>query len=312
MSGGTIAGIVIGSIFGVIFLGLLIAAIVKSIVIVPETNFVIIQRFGKYRKTLHKGLHFIVPFIDEKALVENFKEKVMDFPAQSVITKDNATIKVDTVVYLKIVDAQLFAYGAERPYLAIESLTATTLRNLIGEIELDESLTSREIINAKLTKILDIASDPWGIKVNRIEIQDIIPPREVQEAMIRQMQAERNKRANILEAEGIRQSQILKAQGEKESTILNAEASKQQKILEAEAERQKRILEAQGEKEAIELINSAGINESFLRLKSIQEWTTIANGTATKIILPPNLADVASVVAAGTEVFKSMDDKKRK
>ncbi|MFV8401040.1 SPFH domain-containing protein [Mycoplasma sp. 005V] len=308
MGTSAIIGTVFGSIFGLIFLIILIVGLVKSIVIVQETNFVIVQRLGKYHKTLGKGLHFIIPFLDRKALVENFKEKVMDFPAQSVITKDNATIKVDTVIYLKIVDAQLFAYGAERPWLAIENLTATTLRNLIGEIELDESLTSREIINAKLTKILDAASDPWGIKVNRIEIQNIIPPREVQEAMVRQMQAERDKRANILEAEGIRQSLILKAQGEKESTILNAEAEKQQKILQAEAEKQKRILEAQGEKEAIELINSAGINEAFLRLKSIQEWSEIANGQATKIILPPNLADVASVVAAGAEILKS--DKK--
>ncbi|WLP85360.1 SPFH domain-containing protein [Mycoplasma seminis] len=309
MSVGTIIGIVFASIFGLIILIVLLVGLIKSIVIVSETNFVIVQRLGKYHKTLRKGLHFIIPYLDQCALKENFKEKVMDFPAQSVITKDNATIKVDTVIYLKIVDAELFAYGAERPWLAIENLTATTLRNLIGEIELDESLTSREIINAKLTKILDAASDPWGIKVNRIEIQDIIPPREVQEAMIRQMQAERNKRANILEAEGIRQSQILKAQGEKESTILRAEASKQQRILEAEAEKQKRILEAQGEKQAIELINSAGINEAFLRLKSIQEWSEIANGQATKIILPPNLADVASVVAAGTEVFKSTEKK---
>ncbi|QNM93479.1 SPFH/Band 7/PHB domain protein [Mycoplasma sp. Pen4] len=296
-------------IFGVLLLIFAIFLIAKSIVIVPETQFVVIQKFGKFTKILERGFHMIIPVIEKIAVRDNCKEKVFDFPAQSVITRDNATIKVDTVVYLKIVDPKLYAYGVEKPIFAIEMLTATTLRNLIGELELDESLTSREIINAKLTRILDEASDSWGIKVNRVEIQNITPPKEVQEAMIRQMQAERDKRAKILEAEGIKQSLILKASGEKESTILNAEAKKKETILEAEAKKEKFILEAEGEREAIDLINNSKLNPYILQLKAIQQLKELANGKATKIIIPPNLADVTKVIAAGASIFEEVTNK---
>ncbi|TNK81966.1 SPFH domain-containing protein, partial [Mycoplasmopsis pullorum] len=224
-----------------VFIGLKLIVLIlwKTLKIVSERDFYVVERLGKYNRTLTRGIRFLIPFFEKIVVRDNIKEKVFDFPAQSVITKDNATIKVDTVVYLQITDPKLFAYGAEQPFRAIENLTSTTLRNLIGELELDESLTSREMINSKLTNILDNASDAWGIKVNRIEIQNITPPHEVQEAMIRQMQAERDKRAQILEAEGIRQSKILKAQGEKESKILNAEAEKREMILKAEADKEK-------------------------------------------------------------------------
>ncbi|VEU70558.1 SPFH domain-containing protein [Mycoplasmopsis glycophila] len=286
---------------------IVLALLILSIKIVAETHFYVIERLGKYHRVLSKGINFIIPFIDRVAVHDNTKEKVLDFPAQSVITKDNATIKIDTVVYLRIDDPKLFAYGAEKPIRAIENLVSTTLRNLIGELELDQSLTSREIINTKLTKILDTASDSWGIKVNRVEIQNIIPPAEVQEAMIRQMQAERDKRARILESEGIRQSEILKAQGYKESKILNAEANRTSMILEAEAAREKSILEAQGKKEAIELLSQAKITEQILNYKALEQLGELAHGNATKIILPPNLKDVAASMAVAQAVIKDKE-----
>ncbi|MBN0919108.1 SPFH domain-containing protein [[Mycoplasma] gypis] len=294
---------IVGTVFGVSLFIIVLCLLISSIKIVPETNFWVVQRLGKYHKTLNKGVNFIVPIIDKVVVKENLKEKVLDFPAQSVITKDNATIRVDTVVYLKIFDPKLYSYGAETPLKAIENLVATTLRNLIGELELDQSLTSREVINSKLTKVLDEASDPWGIRVNRVEIQNIIPPKEVEQAMIRQMQAEREKRARILEAEGIKQSLILNAQGNKESTILNAEAVKERMILQAQAEKEKSILEAEGKRRAIELLNEANINDKILQYKALDEIKTLANGTATKIIIPPNLKDVASTMAVAKEVL---------
>lgn len=297
-------GAIIGLVLGLFFLILLIIFLAMGIKVVNETDFLIIERFGKYRTTLHKGINFIVPIIDKIRIKDNTKEKVFDFPAQQVITKDNATILVDTVVYLKIQDPKLFAYGAEKPIVAIRNLTSTTLRNLIGELELDQSLTSRDTINSKLTAILDRASDPWGIKVNRIELQNIMPPKEVQEAMIRQMQAERDRRAKILEAEGIRESEILKAQGYKESLILKAEANKRKIILEAEAIKEQLTLEAEGKKSALELLNQSPINESILQLKAIEQLGTLANGNATKIILPPNLKDVASSMAVAQAVIE--------
>ncbi|VEU58722.1 SPFH domain-containing protein [Mycoplasmopsis gallinacea] len=290
---------------------LAVIILVSTIKIVSETNFYVVERFGRYHKILFKGLHFLVPFIERVVVKDSIKEKVFDFPAQSVITKDNATIKIDTVVYLKIEDPKLFAYGAENPIRAIEALVSTTLRNLIGELELDESLTSREIINSKLTSILDKASDSWGIKVNRVELQNIIPPHEVQEAMVRQMQAERDKRAQILEAEGIRQSEILKAQGYKESKILNAEANKRALILEAEAQKEKSILEAQGKKQAIELLNASEISAQVLNYKAIEELGNLANGRATKIIIPPNLGDVASSMAVAKAVLEEKESKEK-
>ncbi|APJ38665.1 SPFH domain-containing protein [Mycoplasmopsis pullorum] len=289
-----------------VFIGLKLIVLIlwKTLKIVSERDFYVVERLGKYNRTLTRGIRFLIPFFEKIVVRDNIKEKVFDFPAQSVITKDNATIKVDTVVYLQITDPKLFAYGAEQPFRAIENLTSTTLRNLIGELELDESLTSREMINSKLTNILDNASDAWGIKVNRIEIQNITPPHEVQEAMIRQMQAERDKRAQILEAEGIRQSKILKAQGEKESKILNAEAEKREMILKAEADKEKSILEAQGKKQAIELLNSSNISNEVLNLKAIEQLGILANGNSTKIILPPNLSSIASTMVTAAEIFK--------
>ncbi|WP_426461068.1 SPFH domain-containing protein [Mycoplasma hafezii] len=289
---------------------LIIALLCSAIKIVPQTNFWIVQRFGKYHKTLSTGINFIVPIVDRIVLKETTKEKVFDFPQQLVITKDNATIKVDTVTYLKIIDPQLYAYGAERPIFAIENLTATTLRNLFGELELDQSLTSREMINTRLTHILDEASDAWGIKVNRVEIQNIVPPREIQEAMVRQMQAERDKRAAILDAEGIKQSQILKAEGNRQATILNAEAEKSKKVLEAEAEKAKLILEAEGQKQAIDIINSANLTNNILNLKAIDKLSDLAKGQSTKLFIPGSVKDFAAQVAGVAEIFNSVKDEK--
>ncbi|WP_036452704.1 SPFH domain-containing protein [Mycoplasma buteonis] len=297
--------IILASVFGL--LGLIILILIFSAIkIVPQTQFWIVQRFGKYHKTLTTGINFIIPIVDRVVIKDTIKEKVFDFPEQLVITKDNATIKVDTVTYLKIVDPKLYAYGAERPIFAIENLTATTLRNVFGELELDQSLTSREVINSKLTRILDEASDAWGIKVNRVEIQNIVPPKEIQEAMIRQMQAERDKRAQILESEGIKQSQILKAEGNRQATILNAEAEKSKIVLAAEAQKEKLILEAQGQKQAIDIINSAKLNSDILSLKAIDKLGELADGKATKIFIPGSIKDFASQIAGASEIFNSV------
>ncbi|WP_029608736.1 SPFH domain-containing protein [Mycoplasma simbae] len=281
--------------------------LIFSIKIVPQNEFAVVERLGKYNKTLKNGVNFVVPFIDKIVKKENFKEKVLDFPEQDIITKDNAGIRVDTVVYLKIVDPKLFVYGAENSMKAIENLSATTLRNLLGELELDETLTSRDTINSKLTLILDEASDSWGIKVHRVEIKNIIPPVDIQSAMEKQMRAEREKRASILEAEGKKAASILIAEGEKQSSILRAEAHKQAQILEAEAQRESEILRAQGKKEAIDLLNNSDINQQILTLKSIEELGKMADGKATKIIIPPNLASVASSMSLAAEMFDKTD-----
>lgn len=297
--------IIVFTVLGITIIGL----ILSSIKVVSEANFLIIERLGKYSKTWEKGIHIMIPIIDRVVYRENYKEKVFDFPAQTVITKDNTTIKVDTVVYLKIFSPKLFAYGSEKPIKAIENLSATTLRNLLGELELDQSLTSREMVNTKLTTILDNASDAWGIKVIRVEIQNIIPPLEIQDAMAKQMRAEREKRASILESEGNKQSAILVAEGRKESQVLEAEGRKTAVILAAEAKRQSEILEAQGKHEAVKLINNAGLNFAYLQFKAIEELGKLSNGQATKIILPPNLADIAKMMAAGSEIFSEINKK---
>lgn len=290
--------ILVITVLAILFLLLLI---IKGIKIVPQSHFFVIERLGKYNKTLNNGLHFIVPFIDKVSKRENFKEKVFDFPAQDVITKDNATIKVDTVVYLQITDPKLFTYGAEQPKKAIENLSATTLRNLLGELELDETLTSRDTINTKLADILDAASDSWGIKVHRVELKNILPPKDIQTAMEKQMRAEREKRANILEAEGFKLSAILEAEGKKQAAVLNAEAIKEASILEAEGQRQ-----------AIDLLNRATLSKDILTLKSIEQLGKLADGKATKIIIPPNLATVAGTMATMGELFNSdMKDVKK-
>ena len=283
--------------------------------IVPQAHAYVIERLGGYKCTWSVGLHFKVPFLDMVARKVNLKEQVVDFAPQPVITKDNVTMRIDTVVFFQITDPKLFCYGVESPIMAIENLTATTLRNIIGDLELDETLTSREIINAKMRQSLDEATDPWGIKVNRVELKNIIPPTAIQDAMEKQMKAERERREAILIAEGEKKSAILRAEGKKESAVLEAEAEKQAAILKAEAEKQKRILEAEGEAQAIlkvqnataegiKLIKEAGADQSVLTLKSLEAFAAAADGQATKIIIPSDIQGLAGSVKAITEVIK--------
>ena len=283
--------------------------------IVPQAHAYVIERLGGYKCTWSVGLHFKVPFLDMVARKVNLKEQVVDFAPQPVITKDNVTMRIDTVVFFQITDPKLFCYGVESPIMAIENLTATTLRNIIGDLELDETLTSREIINAKMRQSLDEATDPWGIKVNRVELKNIIPPTAIQDAMEKQMKAERERREAILIAEGEKKSAILRAEGKKESAVLEAEAEKQAAILKADAEKQKRILEAEGEAQAIlkvqnataegiKLIKEAGADQSVLTLKSLEAFAAAADGQATKIIIPSYIQGLAGSVKAITEVIK--------
>ena len=283
--------------------------------IVPQAHGYVIERLGGYKCTWSVGLHFKVPFLDMVARKVNLKEQVVDFAPQPVITKDNVTMRIDTVVFFQITDPKLFCYGVESPIMAIENLTATTLRNIIGDLELDETLTSREIINAKMRQSLDEATDPWGIKVNRVELKNIIPPTAIQDAMEKQMKAERERREAILIAEGEKKSAILRAEGKKESAVLEAEAEKQAAILKADAEKQKRILEAEGEAQAIlkvqnataegiKLIKEAGADQSVLTLKSLEAFAAAADGQATKIIIPSDIQGLAGSVKAITEVIK--------
>ena len=283
--------------------------------IVPQAHAYVIERLGGYKCTWSVGLHFKVPFLDMVARKVNLKEQVVDFAPQPVITKDNVTMRIDTVVFFQITDPKLFCYGVESPIMAIENLTATTLRNIIGDLELDETLTSREIINAKMRQSLDEATDPWGIKVNRVELKNIIPPTAIQDAMEKQMKAERERREAILIAEGEKKSAILRAEGKKESAVIEAEAEKQAAILKADAEKQKRILEAEGEAQAIlkvqnataegiKLIKEAGADQSVLTLKSLEAFAAAADGQATKIIIPSDIQGLAGSVKAITEVIK--------
>jgi len=283
--------------------------------IVPQAHAYVIERLGGYKCTWSVGLHFKVPFLDMVARKVDLKEQVVDFAPQPVITKDNVTMRIDTVVFFQITDPKLFCYGVESPIMAIENLTATTLRNIIGDLELDETLTSREIINAKMRQSLDEATDPWGIKVNRVELKNIIPPTAIQDAMEKQMKAERERREAILIAEGEKKSAILRAEGKKESAVLEAEAEKQAAILKADAEKQKRILEAEGEAQAIlkvqnataegiKLIKEAGADQSVLTLKSLEAFAAAADGQATKIIIPSDIQGLAGSVKAITEVIK--------
>ena len=284
--------------------------------IVPQAHAYVIERLGGYKCTWSVGLHFKVPFLDMVARKVNLKEQVVDFAPQPVITKDNVTMRIDTVVFFQITDPKLFCYGVESPIMAIENLTATTLRNIIGDLELDETLTSREIINAKMRQSLDEATDPWGIKVNRVELKNIIPPTAIQDAMEKQMKAERERREAILIAEGEKKSAILRAEGKKESAVLEAEAEKQAAILKADAEKQKRILEAEGEAQAIlkvpnataegiKLIKEAGADQSVLTLKSLEAFAAAADGQATTSIIPSDIQGLAGSVKAITEVIKA-------
>lgn len=293
-----IIGIFIGLLF--VFILLLIAA--ANIKIVPQATVFVIERLGTYYATWETGLHFKVPFFDRIAKKVSIKEQVVDFKPQPVITKDNVTMQIDTVVFYQITDAKLFTYGVERPLSAIENLTATTLRNIIGELELDSTLTSRDVINVKITSILDTATDKWGIKVNRVELKNIIPPREIQDAMEKQMKAERERRETLLRAEGEKKSQILIAEGEKESAILRAEAVKEAKIREAQGEAEAILAVQKALADSIELLNKANPSEAVLKLKSYEAFQKAADGKATKIIIPSEIQSLSSLVTSLKEV----------
>lgn len=293
---------------------LIIAVVILNIKIVPQSKAFVIERLGTYSATWQTGLHIKIPFIERIAKQVSLKEQIVDFPPQPVITKDNVTMQIDTVVFFQITDPKLFAYGVERPLSAIENLTATTLRNIIGEMELDHTLTSRDVINAKIRGILDEATDPWGIKVNRVELKNILPPKEIQDAMEKQMKAERQRREAILTAEGEKASKILVAEGQKESLILAAEAEKQSAILAAEAVREAKIREAEGEAEAIlkveqarakaiELINAAVPGQGYLTMKSLEALETVADGKATKLIIPSDIQGIAGLAASAKEIL---------
>jgi regulator of protease activity HflC (stomatin/prohibitin superfamily) len=289
-----------------IILILVVFIVIPNIKIVPQAKVYVIERLGSYYKTWHNGLQLKIPFIDRISNIVTLKEVVKDFAPQPVITKDNVTMQIDTVVYFQITDAKLYTYGVENPINAIETLTATTLRNIIGELELDQTLTSRDIINSKMRAILDEATDPWGIKVNRVEVKNIIPPRDIQEAMEKQMRAERERREKILQAEGEKKSSILIAEGEKESAILRAEANKEAQIKIAEGNAEAMLKLKSAEAQGIRLLKEAGADKAVLALKSYEALANIANGQATKIILPADLQGVASI---GT-VINEMIEKK--
>ena len=278
----------------IILLILVIIIVVPCIKIVPQSKVYVIERIGSYYTTWHNGLHFKIPFIDRVANVVLLKEMVRDFAPQPVITKDNVTMQIDTVVYFQITDAKLYTYGVEYPISAIESLTATTLRNIIGELELDQTLTSRDIINAKMRSILDEATDPWGIKVNRVEVKNILPPKDIQDAMEKQMRAERERREKILQAEGEKKSSILIAEGEKESAILRAEADKEARIKRAEGEAEALLKIKTAEADGIKLLKEAKADAAVLQLKSYETLGRVADGNATKIILPAELSNIAN------------------
>jgi len=306
--------IMIGGLVILIILILAIAIVASCIKIVPQAQAYVVERLGAYQDTWSVGLHFKVPIVDKVAKRVLLKEQVADFPPQPVITKDNVTMRIDTVVFFQITDPKLFTYGVENPIMAIENLTATTLRNIIGDLELDQTLTSRETINAKMRASLDIATDPWGIKVNRVELKNIIPPAAIQDAMEKQMKAERERREAILRAEGEKKSTILVAEGKKESAILEAEAEKQSAILRAEAEKEKMIREAEGEAEAIlkvqqatanglRFIKDAGADDSVLRLKSLEALEKVADGKSTKIIIPSEIQNMAGLLTSAKELL---------
>ncbi len=295
-------------------LALVIIIVVSCIKIVPQAHAFVIERLGAFQSTWTVGLHFKIPIIDKVAKRVNMKEQVVDFAPQPVITKDNVTMRIDTVVFFQITDPKLFAYGVENPIIAIENLTATTLRNIIGDLELDQTLTSRETINTKMRSSLDIATDPWGIKVNRVELKNIIPPAAIQDAMEKQMKAERERRESILRAEGEKRSTVLVAEGKKESAILEAEGEKRAAILQAEAEKEKRIREAEGKAEAIRsvqkataegivFIKDAAADDAVLQIKSLEAFEKAANGQATKIIIPSDLQGIAGLATTFKEMI---------
>ena len=299
----------------------LLILLISCIKVVPQSKAYVIERLGMYKSTWQTGLHFKLPIIERISKIVSLKEQVVDFPPQPVITRDNVTMQIDTVVFYQITDPKMYAYGVERPIVAIENLTATTLRNIIGDMELDHTLTSRDTINAKIRVILDEATDPWGIKVNRVELKNIMPPTEIQDAMEKQMKAERQRREAILRAEGEKQSKILVAEGQKESQILAAEGEKQAQILRAEAVKEQKIREAEGEAEAIlnvqkavadsiRLINEASPEDGYITLKKLEAFEKAADGKATKIIVPSELAGVAGL-ASGIKSIVEKDENKK-
>ncbi len=286
---------------------LVIIIVIPNIKIVPQARAYVIERLGSYYTTWQNGLHFKIPFVDRISKTVSLKEIVKDFDPQPVITKDNVTMQIDTVVYYQITDSKLYTYGVENPVNAIENLTATTLRNIIGELELDQTLTSRDIINTKMRAILDEATDPWGIKVNRVEVKNIMPPRDIQESMEKQMRAERERREKILQAEGEKKSSILIAEGEKESAILRAEAQKESQIKIAEGEAAAMLKIKEAEAKGIELLKSAKADSAVLTLKSYEALEKVADGQSTKLIVPANLQDIATF---GTTLAETIKDKK--
>ena len=309
-----------GFIAVIVLIILLLVLIISNIVIVQQSRAYVLERLGAFRTVWNVGLHIKIPFIERIAKKVSLKEQVADFAPQPVITKDNVTMQIDTVIYFQITDPKLYTYGVEHPMNAIENLTATTLRNIIGDMELDQSLTSRDIINSRMRAILDEATDPWGIKVNRVELKNIIPPREIQNAMEKQMKAERERRESILQAEGTKQSQILVAEGEKQSAILRADAEKQAAILKAEGEKQARIMAAEAEAEAIakvqqaladslKLLNESAPNDQVVKLKALEAMEKVADGKATKIIIHSELQGLAGLAASAKTVFDTEDPK---
>ena len=311
-----------GSILFLLIVIILVLWILASCIrIVPQAYAIVLERLGAYQATWGTGVHFKLPFVERVARKVNLKEQVVDFPPQPVITKDNVTMQIDTVVFFQITDPKLYAYGVENPIMAIENLSATTLRNIIGDMELDETLTSREVINTKMRASLDVATDPWGIKVNRVELKNIIPPAAIQEAMEKQMKAERERREAILIAEGEKKSTILVAEGKKESAILDAEAEKQAAILRAEAQKERMIKEAEGQAEAVlkvqnayseglRMIKEAGADNAVLTLKSFEALAKVADGKSTKIIIPSEIQNLAGLAASLKEVVVDEKDKK--
>lgn len=312
-----------GIIFLVIIILLALWILASCIRIVPQAYAIVLERLGAYRATWGTGIHFKMPFIERVARKVNLKEQVVDFPPQPVITKDNVTIQIDTVVFFQITDPKLYAYGVDNPIMAIENLSATTLRNIIGDMELDETLTSREVINTKMRASLDEATDQWGIKVNRVELKNIMPPAAIQDAMEKQMKAERERREAILIAEGEKRSTILVAEGKKQSAILDAEAEKQAAILRAEAQKERMIKEAEGQAEAVlkvqsataeglRMIKEAGVDNAVLTLKSLEAFAKAADGRATKIIIPSDIQGIAGLAASLKEIVVDKDIKTEK
>lgn len=309
--------------FGIaVFIVILFFILLSNIKIVPQARAYIVERLGAYKSTWKTGVHFTIPFIDRIAKNMSLKEQVLDFPPQPVITSDNVHMQIDTVIYYQIADPKLYTYGVENPMIAIENLTATTLRNIIGDLELDQTLTSRDIINTKMRAILDEATDPWGIKINRVELKNIMPPRDIQDAMEKQMRAERERREKILQAEGEKKSAILIAEGSKESKILEAEAEKQAAILRAEAIREAKIREAEGEAEAIlkiqqavadgiKLINEASPSEQVIALKSLEALKELADGKANKLIIPSDIQGLATVASTLKTVMTDDSEKNK-